>query len=521
MFTKLAIAAAIASAQPALIFGQDATVVDTNSILQDVENAIGDDTTCVKNFDAKTDLFPTKWSSPNIKTYGDVDLYGAKFEPSVTTELLDITYHNSYKIIHNKFVNATYLLYQCGTEPPQEEVESGEHKMILEVPHKGGLALTSTVQIPAIEMLGLRSEVKAYVGNTKWISSPCLNHMLDEGEIINVDGDRDDVAHTESASSVEEFLLRNPDALVLGGPYDDADADRTMVIAGSQENTNVGQFDWIAFYAALYNKEDMSNRIAGSAQQNYDCASENSFFLSSSPTERNLKATTSTRRVAEEGHSKPTLLWASWFKGYGWSVAHCPNYQSGTECEWAAACNVDILSRPEGVGNAPESLGGRYWYLSDEEFLEFGKDADRWMYKSQHWEKVLAEKGVEYLSQFKAYQNQQIYDTQGVSPNSWHEQRLAEYYVVGMDVCAIMGVDDGLHKSRWLRNIFTDPIGVMPECNVAEIDEPYVAPVSECMPIAATLNVVPEEKGVENAGTVSAHQGLTFFALFVVAASLW
>ncbi len=164
MFTKLAIAAAIASSQPALIFGQDANVVDTNSILQDVENAIGGDTTCVKNFNANTDLFPTKWSSPNIKTYGDVDLYGAKFEPSVTTELLDITYHNSYKIIHNKFVNATYLLYQCGTEPPQEEVESGEHKLILEVPHRGGLALTSTVQIPAIEMLGLRSEVKAYVG---------------------------------------------------------------------------------------------------------------------------------------------------------------------------------------------------------------------------------------------------------------------------------------------------------------------------------------------------------------------
>ena len=185
MFTKLAIAAAIASSQPAPIFAQDETTtataleqavdtleqivdtntnLDTNSILQDVENAIGD--TCIKNFDANNivDLFPTKWSSPDIKTYGDIDLYGAKFEPSVTTELLDITYHMNYKIIHNHFVNATYLLYQCGTEPPQEEVESGKHKLILEVPHKGGLALTSTVQIPAIELLGLRSEVKAYVG---------------------------------------------------------------------------------------------------------------------------------------------------------------------------------------------------------------------------------------------------------------------------------------------------------------------------------------------------------------------
>lgn len=524
MFTKLAIAAAIAT-QPA--FGIETNTVDTNTLLIDVENTIGD--TCIKDFNTNptADLFPTKWSSPSIKTYGDVDLYGAKFEPSVTTELLDITYHNNYKIIHNKFVNATYLLYQCGTEPPVEEVESGNHKLILEVPHKGGLLLTSTVQIPAIELLGLRNEVKAYVGNTKWISSPCLNHMLDEGEIINVDGDRDDVGHSESASSVEAFLAAYPDALVLGGPYDNPDAANTMVIAGSQENTNVGQFDWIAFYAALYNKEDMSNRIAGSAQQNYDCASENSYFLSTSPIQRKLKATTSTtRRVAEgEEDGRPTLLWASWFSGYGWSVASCPTYQSDTECEWAAACNVKILSRPEGVGNAPESLGGRYWYLSDEEFLEFGKDADRWVYKSQHWLKVFEEKGEEYFQQFKAYRNQQVYDTQGVSPNSWYEQRLAEYYVVGMDVCAIMGVDDGLHKSRWLRNIFSDPIGVMPECNVAEIDEPYVAPVSDCMPIAATLNVVSEGEGEvnvkDNAGAVSAVQGLTLIASLAVVASLW
>ena len=352
--------------------------------------------------------------------------------------------------------------------------------------------------------------------STKWISSPCMKHKLEVGEIEKVDEVRDDVAHTESASSVQDFLERNPDGLILGGPYDNVDAPRTMVIAGSQENTNVAQFDWIAFYAALYNKEDLSNRITSHAQRNYDCASENSLLLSSTPTERNLAE-------EEEEDDRPTLLWASWFEGYGWSVAHCPTYQSGTECEWAAACNVRILSRPEGVGNAPESLGGRYWYLTDEEFLEFGKDADKWVYKSQHWNKVY-EKKAEFLQQFKAYKNQEIYDTQGVSPNSWYEQRLAEYYVVGMDVCAIMGVDNGVHKSRWLRNIFTDPVGVMPECNVEEINEPYVAPVAECESIAATLNVAGTEVDVEkdSAGAVlSAVRGFTFVASLVFASYLW
>lgn len=149
MFTKITIAAAVASSQPSLIFGQ-----------QEISNL----DTCVKEFNPDQDLFPSKWILPVIKTYGEVDLFGAKFEPSVTTELLDITYHNTYKIIHNKFVNATYLLYQCGTEPPTEEVQSGKHKLVIEVPHKGGLALTSTVQIPALELLGLRREIKAYIG---------------------------------------------------------------------------------------------------------------------------------------------------------------------------------------------------------------------------------------------------------------------------------------------------------------------------------------------------------------------
>ena len=369
----------------------------------------------------------------------------------------------------------------------------------------------------------LHTHTLRFYRSTKWVSSPCINYMLDQGEIENIDEGNVDVAHSESAPSVEGFLVRNPNAIILGGPYDDPNAARTMIIARSQEPTNVGAFDWIGFIAALYNKEEMSNRIAGSAQRNFDCASENSFFLSSTPTERMLKET-STRRIAEEEEvaekedKRPTLLWASWFEGYGWSVASCPNYQADVECEWAAACNVNILSRPDGVGNAPESLGGRYWYLSDEEFLAFGQNADVWVYKSQYWDKVFALK-ADYLQQFKAYKNKKIFDTQGVSPNSWYEQRLAEYYVVGMDVCAVSGVDAGLHKSRWLRNIFTEPVGVMGECNVAEINEPYVAPVGECVPIAATLNVVEDN---DSAGTLSsAVQGLTLIASLVFASSLW
>jgi hypothetical protein len=348
--------------------------------------------------------------------------------------------------------------------------------------------------------------------------------MVENGEIESIDKNSL-VAHGESntdTNELEEFLERNPDTIIIGGAGDDVTAPNTMIFTSSQEDTNVGNFDWIAFFAALYNKEEMSNRIARSAQQHFDCASENAYFLSSKPTERKLATT---RRDAEkdDDEEEKTLLWANWIEGYGWSVAHCPHYQSGRECEWAAACNVKILSRPEGVGNFHEWSGIKYWYLNDEEFLDFAKDASHWIYSSQFWDNVMEKKGEEYLSQFKAYQNQRIWDTQGVDPNAWFEQRLAEYYVVGMDMCAVMGVDGGLHKSRWFRNIFTEQPGELGTCNPEDIDEPYVPPVEDCVPIAATLNSVGEiVVDNDNAGALaSTVQGLTLIASLAFAVSLW
>jgi len=381
----------------------------------------------------------------------------------------------------------------------------------------------SVCVLTAITLFALLSPSPYFCRENKYISSPCLQQMVENGEIESIDKNAV-VAHGESntdTNELEEFLERNPDTIIIGGAGDDVTAPNTMIFTSSQEDTNVGNFDWIAFFAALYNKEEMSNRIAGSAQQHFDCTSENAYFLSSKPTQRKLATT---RRVAEkDDEEEKTLLWANWIEGYGWSVAHCPNYQSARQCEWAAACNVKILSRPEGVGSFQEWSGIKYWYLNDEEFLDFAKDASHWIYSSQFWDNVMEKKGEEYLSQFKAYQNKRIWDTQGVDPNAWFEQRLAEYYVVGMDMCAVMGVDDGLHKSRWFRNIFTEQPGELGTCNPEDIDEPYVPPVEDCVPIAATLNAVGDVvSDNDNAGALaSTVQGLALIASLVFAVSLW
>ena len=50
----------------------------------------------------------------NFDDLANTDFFPDKFVPDDTTDFLAVMYHNTYKIITNKFSNASYLLYQCG-----------------------------------------------------------------------------------------------------------------------------------------------------------------------------------------------------------------------------------------------------------------------------------------------------------------------------------------------------------------------------------------------------------------------
>lgn len=446
-----------------------------------------------ESFDPDFDYFPAKFQPPVIKTYDHVDIFGNVFVPHNTTDLLEITYHKTYKIVTNKFQNKSYLLYQCGTVPPQDEIDSGRHHLVLSIPHQGGLAVTQTPQIPPIELLGLREQLLAYIGDPQYVSSPCMMHMMQE-EVYTIETVFDkDSNSTNQALLTAAFLERNPEAIIFGGPYGDKDGDRVMSVAASQERTNVATFDWIALYASLYNLEAMSNKIAAETQARYDCSSTNAAILAD--------ATTTERRLDEQHENKTVVLWANYFDGYNWSVAECPTWDKTYYCEYAKHCGADIISRPQDVGtNRPE--GSSYWYVSDEDFLELGKDADIFIFPSARWDALYADKkGL--LDQLKAVQTKQVFDTQGQGPTSWHEQRLAEYDVAALDFCDLVGNSNPngpAHERRWFRNIYTEEVGSLGECNVTagEISEPYVPDGAECTPI-----ILPPESHAYSMATMS------------------
>ena len=236
-------------------------------------------------------------------------------------------------------------------------------------------------------------------------------------------------------------------------------------------------------YAALFNLEGDANEITSAAKSRYECAAENAAILTSD--------------VSED--DRPKILWAQHFDGIGWSIAECPTWDAAYYCEYAHHCGASIISRPEGVGFS-ESYGGPevYWYLTDDEFLEVGKDAEMWIYPSPTFSDVYDQKSA-ILDQFESVKNERVYDTMGQGPFGWHEQRLAEYDVVALDVCSIVGTASTaggiVHNRRWFRNYFAEPVGGPGTCDAAGIDLAYVPAEAQCAPVGTAAAVVPDQAG--------------------------
>jgi hypothetical protein len=460
---------------------------------------------CIEDgqFEVGVDYFPDKYTP---QKYSPIFLPEDQASLDSTTDLLEIEYFDYYKIVTNKYPshNKTYLLYQCGATPPIDEVLSGRHHLILPIPHKGGLAITETPQIPPLELLGLRQEIIAYIGDPQWVSSPCLNYQIDvDGSVETVFDPDAPYDSNRTQELTDEFLTRHPDAIIFGGIFADPDADRVMGVAETQERTNVATFDWIALYAALYNMEALSNDIAQQTEERYTCSSLNAKDLSSDIQQEN----------------RPVVFWADYFEGYNWSVAECPTWDHTYYCEYASHCGADIISRPEGMG--VEDFG--FWYLSDEEVLELGKDADIFIFPSQTWD-VVYEQKKEILDQFKSVQNQQVYDTQGGGQNAWYEQRLAEYDVVGNDFCALVGLSNPQqnppHVIKWFRNVFTGTVPEEKACNVPEeLDDPYVPVGAFCVPLEQTVGGGNDTEGDTETSSAPAtyYAGLVLAIIFAFA----
>jgi len=369
-----------------------------------------------------------------------------------------ITYNNTYKIICNKPKNVTYLLYQCGTEPPASE--EGKHHLTLQVPLQNGVAVTSTTQIPPLEHLGVRRQIKAFISTyddaVSAISSPCLNYLIDESVTDVVD-----------SANLDTYLAANEGMVVFGGPFTNAALPNYMIISESSEKHPKDIYEWQKLFGALFNLEGLSNKVVAESVKRFDCA------------------TADAAAAVKAGSTNRTVAWA-YYSDYssGWSVATCDptfNYY----CTYAQHCNANLLHSNEG---SIEQWGTKY--MNDTEFVEFAKDADHLLYMSNNWNKTYTERKA-VLDQLVSVQNKEVFDYMGSGPNAWFEQRISEYDVVLQDFCDVVDMtsSESKHKRQWFRHVFTEPIGSLGTCSDAQVDEPWKTRASSCLatPTAAPV----------------------------------
>merc|ERR1712238_553024 len=393
--------------------------------------------------------------------------------------------------------------------------DQDDFQLVVSVPHQGGLALTQTTQIPYVELLNLRKDMIAMIGDPSYVTSPCLSYQLGPNAI--------------DEEMVTQWRADNPEAIIVSGPTNNIVGDRVIISSATQERTNVATYDWIAFYASFYNLEGESNRLAQQMQDSYDCTSDVANEIVAE--QRDLGTDADGNFEGGDEYTEPIIFWTNfveWGDLAHWSVAECPTWDSRYYCEYATHCGATVLNRPEGVG-FNRTYGGSptlYWYLNDTEAFEMGKDADIFMYSGSDWEALYAAHG-EMLDQFKSVQNQQVYDTLGQGASAWSEQRYAEYDIVGLDMCDVVGhsvyqfdKEATPHERRWFRNVYTDPIGSLPQCDVAggELTQPYVAPDIGCVrPTATAISgdtnsetssaVTESGEGAEESGDINSETG--------------
>jgi len=377
----------------------------------------------------------------------DKDYFPDKVEVK-NSEHWTITYENSYKILKNTDAALSYLLYQCGTEIPQDEIS--KHNVTIPVPLPDDFGLHYTTFIPYMELLGKRGSISTMAGEPSWVYSPCFGSIIDDGLVTFISN-----LNNQTLADELQIDMDLPYFVGVGTPNV---FPNNFEISEWKETSMLGIFEWVKFFSVFFNMEKEVNKIFMEVEDRVQCASENADIVSA------------------DG-PKPVVLWGS-YSDYcgGWDVARsCPNYY----CELATTCDANLLTSMDGSVDA--SNCGRN-YMTTEEFVEFGKDADIWIYAGQSdgVDTMLTTYG-DALNEFKSIKDDKVYDISGQTMNGWYGVRKVEPDTLIQDFCKVVGNEAPLaaipHRLTFLRHV-DDPVASKYVCT--DTSAPYVKLGSQC-----------------------------------------
>lgn len=235
------------------------------------------------------------------------------------------------------------------------------------------LIVTSTTHIPSLEML---NEVDALIGfpNPDFISSEAIRKRISQGNVSDV-GQNEDL-------NTEIIIDLEPDALI-GFSMDGSNPSFSILQkakipvlynADWTETSPLGKAEWIKFFGALFDKQELANQIFKEIEEDYSEA----------------------KAIAKNAKTKPKVISGAMYN----DVWYAPQGES-----WAAQFIADahadyVWGDSKGVGSVSVNL---------EHALEKGHDADFWIGPAQYVDLESMKKANAVYAQFQAFKNKQIY----------------------------------------------------------------------------------------------------------------
>ena len=286
----------------------------------------------------------------------------------------DITYYEGYKVItlKNAWPGAEkvfkYALVEDGIQLDSRE----DYDEVINVPIDN-IVVTSTTHIPSLEMIGVDESLIGFP-NLDYISSEKTRNRINKGLIKEL-GKNEDI-------NTESLIDLSPD-LVIGFAVDGnnktfATLKKTgipIVYNGDwTETTPLGKAEWIKFFAAFYNKEELANELFLEIKTEYQKAKE----------------------LALKAEKTPTVLSGAMYK----DVWYLPQGKS-----WAAQFIADANGNY--LWNDSEGTGSHS--LNLESVLEKGEHAQIWIGPSYYTNLTQLKEAHSVYQQFDAFKNDQVY----------------------------------------------------------------------------------------------------------------
>ena len=454
------------------------------------------------DFDPNTDYFPHKVTVEEAVHFS-------------------VEYFNHYKIVRNLEDNQTYVLVQCGAPAPDPPI--AEAAYTVDVPLTQ-VALQYSTMEAFFETLGARRVVQAILG-TSFSTASCMQDLVDDGNIIEMDDGQasSNATYVNEQGSLEisPNLTQSFSADTLVGfigrtPWNPKTYPfPTVRSSEALEPSREGLFETVKFYSTFLNKEGRANELWDQVQGRLDCVQANA------------------AQVNLEQGQQTTILWASYSTFCNaWDVARCgPFYYN----DFAEICSANLLcAEMGGTYDSPDCASSGRKFMTTQEFVAFGKDADVWIYPQVAVVPINdATIFTDEVKAFKSFVGGELYDTNGGV--GWFDQAYIQPDVLIEDFCDLSGtldLENGLeYQRKWFRNVFTNDVNTPnPTCDeLGGVDTPRETGGSDCALRTAFPTETPTIDGFTidptEAPSAAGHEGglvLTVtLTMMLVGTSLW